>query len=123
MFSNFFNFPIIAVIAVIFIGSAVFIVNYTKNTRISKETKEPTYDLSVLDNLYHALGTATNIASVERVQQRIQVEIKNVWSIDHDSLKKLNFPTFITGKKITLLVKDQTQQVVDYLNDKRKEDV
>ena len=123
MFSNFFNFPIIAVIAVIFIGSAVFIVNYTKNTRISKETKEPTYDLSILDNLYHALGTAANIASIERVQQRIQVEVKNVWSLDHDNLKKLNFPTFITGKKVTLLVKDQTQQVVDYLNDKRKEDV
>jgi hypothetical protein len=32
-------------------------------------------------------------------------------------------PAFVTGKKITLLIKDNSKEVYKYLNEKRKEEV
>ena len=79
-------------------------------------------DQEFLNNLYLALGQKDNIKSIEMKQQRLQIEVVQVKDIDQELLKQINIPAFLTGKKITLLVKNNTKDVYNYLNDKRKEE-
>ena len=79
-------------------------------------------DQEFLNNLYLALGQKDNIKSIEMKQQRLQIEVVQVKDINQELLKQINIPAFLTGKKITLLVKNNTKDVYNYLNDKRKEE-
>ncbi|BCR36046.1 hypothetical protein [Mariniplasma anaerobium] len=75
-----------------------------------------------LNNIYKALGMKENIKSIDIKQQRLQIEVANMKAIDQELLKQTNTPAFVTGKKITLLIKNNTKQVFNYLNEKRKEE-
>lgn len=78
--------------------------------------------LDFLNQLYLALGGATNILSVSREHQRLQVRVEQMKSVDANKLKELETPAFVKGKEITLLIKNHTQEVLSFLNDRRKED-
>lgn len=87
-----------------------------------KKPKPKPLDDAYLDDLYQALGEKANIKSIELVQKRLQIEVAQVKMIKQDLLKKLDTPAFVTGKKITLLIKDNANDVFKYLNEKRKEE-
>lgn len=87
-----------------------------------KKPKQKPLDDAYLDDLYQALGEKANIKSIELVQKRLQIEVAQVKMIKQDLLKKLDTPAFVTGKKITLLIKDNANDVFKYLNEKRKEE-
>jgi phosphotransferase system IIB component len=105
-------------IGVILILSLIFIV--LKLTR--KKGNIIPVDQTFLGNLYAALGKKENIKSIDMKQQRLQIEVSNIKAINQDLLKESNTPAFLTGRKITLLIKDNTKQVFNYLNEKRKEE-
>jgi phosphotransferase system IIB component len=79
-------------------------------------------DETFLNNIYLSLGKKENIKSLDLKQQRLQVEVANIKNIDQVLLKETNTPAFLTGKKITLLIKNNTKEVFNYLNEKRKEE-
>lgn len=106
---------VIGIIALLVIW--LIILNKTKSKPHIKAV-----DQTLLDNLYLALGKKSNIKSIEIKQQRLQIEVEKVKDIDQDLLKHTNTPAFLTGKKITLLIKDNTKEVFNYLNEKRKEE-
>lgn len=87
-----------------------------------KIPKQKPLEITYLQDLYIALGEKENIKSIELVQKRLQIEVTQVKAIKQDILKKLDTPAFVTGKKITLLIKDNANDVFKYLNEKRKEE-
>lgn len=88
-----------------------------------KKSTVNSIDQSFLSNLYLALGTKDNIKAIDMKQQRLQIEVASVKEIDQELLKQTNTPAFVTGKKITLLIKNNTKEVFNYLNEKRKEEI
>lgn len=80
-------------------------------------------DQTFLATLYQALGTKDNIKAIDMKQQRLQIEVASVKAIDQGLLKQTNTPAFVTGKKITLLIKHNEKEVFNYLNEKRKEEI
>ena len=115
--SSFYLYIVIGSIALLALGITFFLL-----TR-KKEPQNKPLELSFLNDLYNALGAKSNIKAIELVQKRLQIEVDSVKKIDQDTLKILNMPAFVTGKKITLLIKDNTKEVYKYLNEKRKEEV
>ena len=75
-----------------------------------------------INQLYEALGSNRNIKQLELVQKRLQIEVNQLASVNQELLKRLDIPAFVTGKKITLLIKDNANEVFKYLNEKRKEE-
>ncbi len=75
-----------------------------------------------INQLYEALGSNRNIKQLELVQKRLQIEVNQLASVNQELLKRLDTPAFVTGKKITLLIKDNANEVFKYLNEKRKEE-
>jgi phosphotransferase system IIB component len=98
--------------------SLIFI--FLKLTR-KKGSIYPVDDI-FLNNIYLALGKKENIKSIDIKQQRLQIEVANIKAINQDLLKQANTPAFLSGKKITLLIKNNSKQVFNYLNEKRKEE-
>lgn len=115
--SSFYLYIAIGTLALFALGITFFLLTRRKNP------KEKPLEVTFLNDLYLALGTALNIKTVELVQKRIQIEVQSIKKIDQEALKTLNMPAFVTGKKITLLIKDNTKEVYKYLNEKRKEEV
>lgn len=105
-------------IGVIAILSLIFL--FLKSNR--KKGSILPVDNLFLNNLYVALGKKENIKSIDLKQQRLQIEVVNMKEINQDLLKQTNTPAFVTGKKITLLIKNNTKQVFNYLIEKRKEE-
>ncbi len=105
-------------VGIILLLSLIFI--FLKLTR--KKGNIIPVDETFLSNIYMALGKKQNIKSLEMKQQRLQIEVANIKDIDQVLLKETNTPAFLTGKKITLLIKNNTKEVFNYLNEKRKEE-
>ncbi len=110
---------IFVAIGVVVVLSILFIILLLRRKNGSKKLLDQTF----LSNLYQALGTKDNILAIDMKQQRLQIEVANIKAIDQDLLKQANTPAFMTGKKITLLIKDNTKEVFNYLNEKRKEEI
>ncbi len=87
-----------------------------------KKPKESPLSLDFLNQLYDALGGSENILAVSREHQRLSVKVDQMKSVDASKLKELETPAFVKGKEITLLIKNHTQDVLSFLNDRRKED-
>jgi phosphotransferase system IIB component len=115
--SSFYLYIAIGAVALFALGLTFYLL--TKRQKLEVNPLDPT----LIENLYQALGTKTNIKQVEIVQKRLQIEVGSVKNIDQEKLKALNMPAFVTGKKITILIKDNTKEVYQYLIEKRKEEV
>ncbi|MBU1093656.1 MAG: hypothetical protein KKH01_04255 [Firmicutes bacterium] len=87
-----------------------------------KKPVQSSISLEYLNDLYAALGGASNILNVKREHQRLQVKVDQMKLVDAQQLKTLEIPAFVKGKEITLLIKTHTQDVLSFLNDRRKED-
>ncbi len=121
MFNLLLSIPILYIyiaigIAILLIIGLMFLVLTKKKTPVHL------LEASYLNDIYQALGRSKNLKSLEMKQQRIQVELISIKAVDQNLLKKTDTPAFLTGKKITLLVKEHTKDVFNYLNEKRKEE-
>ena len=115
--SSFYLYIAVGAIALFALGLTFYLL-----TKRQKPIEEP-LDATLIESLYQALGAASNIRQVEIVQKRLQIEVGSIKDIDQEKLKALNMPAFVTGKKITILIKENTQEVYQYLIEKRKEEV
>jgi len=117
MTSSFYLYIAIGAVALFGLGLTFYLL-----TKRQKPKTEP-LNIDLLNHLYQALGSGSNIKKVELVQKRLQIEVGSVKNIDQEKLKALNMPAFVTGKKITILIKEHTKEVYQYLIEKRKEEV
>ncbi|MCF7931376.1 MAG: hypothetical protein K9L02_07700 [Acholeplasmataceae bacterium] len=109
---------IVLTIIIILIVALLFLLGNLKK----RKPKESPLDLNFLEALYIALGGGPNILGISREHQRLQVKVLQMKSVDANKLKELGTPAFVKGKEITLLIKNHTQDVLSFLNDRRKED-
>jgi len=87
-----------------------------------KKVQKLELDTSYLDQLFIALGGANNIVVTKIEHQRLQIKVQNIKNVNAGMLKELEIPAFVKGREITLLIKNHTQEVLSFLNDRRKED-
>lgn len=105
------------------VGFVVLILLLLLILKLTKKTKAiKAFELTYLNDLYEALGKKENIKALEIKQQRIQIELNNLKNVNQNLLKETEIPAFLTGRKITLLIKEHSQEVFNYLNEKRKEE-
>lgn len=86
----------------------------------SKKPFPETVNQDFLDQLMIALGGKTNILNAEKEHQRLKVTVENVKLLKADMLKTLELAAFLKGKEVTLLVKHQSEKVLNFLNEQRK---
>ena len=86
----------------------------------SKKAFEEPINQVFLDQLVSALGGFENILSVTKEHQRLKVTVQNIKLLDANSLKVLQLAAFLKGKEVTLLIKNQPEKVLTYLNEQRK---
>ena len=106
----------IAIVVIVVIALAILLIVLMK-----RKPKEEPLNLAYAEKLYLALGEKKNIKSIEMTQKRLQIEFIDIKGVDQKLLKEIETPAFLTGKKITLLVKSHTHEIHSYLNEKRKE--
>lgn len=87
-----------------------------------KKPKVSTLNLDYLNQLYDALGGGANILNISSEHQRLQIKVEQMKNVDANKLNELKTPAFVKGKEITLLIKNHTQEVLSFLNGRRKED-
>ena len=112
------NFILISGAIILVIVASVTLIMLRKKPEVKKTELEPLF----LDDLLTALGGKTNIINVQREHQRIQLEVKSVKQVQADLLTKINMPAFVKGNKLTLFVKNHTDEVISFLTEHRKED-
>lgn len=105
---------IILVLAVVCI--LIFYVLWEKKRRL------PVHDDGYYKDIIKALGELENIASAIIEHRRVQIELVSVDKVNVNILKTLEVSAFLTGKKITLLMNEQGNQLLDHIKSKRKEE-
>jgi len=81
------------------------------------KSKTKTLDISYLNDIKKAFGDQ-NIEKVKLEQQRIQVYVKDTKAIDVNYFKEAKLPAFMTGKKITVLFKENANEIYQFLINK-----
>ncbi len=83
---------------------------------------EDGFDTEYLNLIYIALGGSENIITVVLEHQRLQIKVVNMKNVNGVKLRELRIPAFVKGKYITILIKKHTQEVLSYIEDRKKED-
>lgn len=115
IFSQMLIFQIAAAIIIIMVASVFFIIF----ARSKKAFVEP-INQAFLDQLVNALGGIDNIVQASKEHQRLKVLVQNIKLLDANSLKVLQLAAFLKGREVTLLIKNQPEKVLAYLNEQRK---
>ncbi len=82
---------------------------------------------TIVDNDYFAqilsaLGHIDNIKSAVKEHRRIQITLNDLEKVNTDQLKKLDISAFLTQQKITLLMNEQGDRLLNHIKSKRKEE-
>ena len=112
---------LVLIISVVLFVTFLFLLIF-KSKRKKLKVDQSKLELSYLNQLYQALGGNENIVKTGREHQRLQITVHETKTVNADMLRFLNIPAFVKGKQITLLIKDHTNEVLSFLNDRRKED-
>lgn len=75
--------------------------------------KEPTILIDISEIL-KAIG-ANNILSIEQVQKRVRIQVKDTQIVDLETLKEVSNGIFVTGDRLVLTFKDNTEDIVKAL--------
>ncbi len=100
---------------------AIIIVLVVISLEKRKAINEIPLDDEKLNKLLESLGGAANLSELSNEHQRLKVSVKDINSISAVKLQELRLPAVIKGNELTLLVKRQPQQILTFLNIKRKE--
>jgi len=80
--------------------------------------KKPILELTYLESIKSALGSETNITSINLEQQRIQVIVEDTKKINASFFTNEKIPAFISGNKITVLFKEHAKEIYAFLASK-----
>jgi len=114
------QFYILIAAAIVFVVLFFIGIFHIKNIRTHQKTSK--LELGYLNQLYEAIGGNSNIVKTGSEHQRLQITVNETKAVNADMLRYLNIPAFVKGKQIILLIKDHTNEVLSFLNDRRKED-
>lgn len=106
----------IAIAIIVLLITSVFFITFFRS---KKRFVEPINQV-FLDQLVQALGGMDNIIQATKEHQRLKVSVQNMKLLDANSLKTLQLAAFLKGKEVTLLIKNQPEKVLAYLNEQRK---
>lgn len=112
---------IVLISSVLLLVALLFVLLAAARKRKQKN-QIPALDMTYLNQLYQALGGSPNIIKITREHQRLQVLLNSPKSVNADMLRYLNTPAFVKGKQMTLLIKNHTEEVLSFLDERRKED-
>ncbi len=87
---------------------------------VSKKPKKVVPSMN-FDELLIGLGGKENLNAISMEHQRLKVTVKDLKKVDQTVLKRLEIPAFLKGKELTLLIKNQTKEVLSYLSERQKE--
>lgn len=87
-----------------------------------KKRKVSTVNENYVDSIIEALGDMDNIVKGTKEHKRIQIELKSTDHVDIEKLKTLKISAFLTANKITLLIHEQGDHLLDHIKSKRKEE-
>lgn len=106
---------IIASVSVIVIVILIIVLFHLKKKpkqqRLSDESKK---------DLLIALGGSHNISDLKLEHKRLKIRVNNIKNIDAKGLQSLGIPAFIKTNELTLLIKEQPQEIKEFLNVSRK---
>lgn len=86
-----------------------------------KKKPKKSLDNETLEKIYLAFGSKENIKSINRTQDRVSFIVKDVKKVNNDILKELDISAFLKKNEITILFKNGSKNLVDYINSKMKE--
>lgn len=89
---------------------AILIIIFLKRKKV--EVKKPTIDF---DPLLEALGTIDNIKDVTNIQNRVKIIIKDLKKVSTTKLKELNIPATLKSQELTLLLKNQSVEFINFI--------
>ena len=87
-----------------------------------KPTPEGGFDVEYFNLIYEALGGTENIIQAVTAHHRLQITVVNMKKVSGSKFRELQIPAFVKGKDITLLIKKHTQEVLSYIQERKKED-
>ena len=87
-----------------------------------KKRTEPQVDDQYFIEIIESLGQIDNIVNTSIEHRRVQVELKAIEKVNTNQLKSLGISAFLTGKKITLLMNEQGDHLLEHIKSKRKEE-
>lgn len=74
-----------------------------------------------LNDIYVAFGKKENIINIKRTQDRINFTVKDVKSINNNTLRDLNIAAFLKKNEVTILFKNGSKNLYEYVKTKLKE--
>lgn len=83
-----------------------------------KQPKKKEVSLDELSALMTALGSFDNIIKVNQEQQRIQILVTDTKKIDALYFTLNKIPAFVSGNKVTILIKDHSKEIYEFLSGK-----
>jgi len=109
-------YVILAIIGILLLSALVFFLSR------KKPTPDSGFDVEYFNLIYIALGGSENIIDAALAHQRLQVKVVNMKNVSGSKFRELQIPAFVKGKQITLLIKKHTQEVLSYIQERKKED-
>lgn len=85
-----------------------------------KQPKSKVVDTILFDKVFVAIGE-NNILNVEKQQDRVRFLLKDVKKIDSKAINELKIPAFLKGNEVKLLFRENSNELVNYINAKLKE--
>lgn len=87
-----------------------------------KKRRQPKVNQQLLDDMIKALGGIKNIINETTEHRRVQIDLVKTDLVDVNVLKDLQISAFLTGKKITLLMNEHSEQLLQHIKSQRKEE-
>lgn len=98
---------ILSVLSIILLTVVCLIIYY----RYKHKPKKPVFDVDWI----MACLKDDNIISVEQVQARVRIDVRDLSVVDLDALKENTNGVFIKGSQIVVTFKDHTKEIVESL--------
>ncbi|WP_162140267.1 PTS transporter subunit EIIB [Haploplasma axanthum] len=114
------NLPVIIIIGVVIILLIIISVLLVLKSKKKPKEKIEKISIEILENLYQALGSKNNIKSIEKEQQRLRLVLIEPKKVNAKYLVELKIPAFLKGNELKILIKGQSNEVYEYINNKIK---
>lgn len=84
---------------------------------LSKKEEEKPVNIPLFEKIYEALGSSANILSVEKQQDRVRLLLKDAKIVNAKILAEEKIPAFLKGNEIKLLFRENSLELVKYINE------
>jgi phosphotransferase system IIB component len=104
------------------IGIVVLVLIVFFTIKLSKKQKNKNKQVALVSTyeaLFDALGRRENILDVSIEHKRLKVKVKDIKSVKTNILKELEIPAVLTGNELKLLVKENAEEIFNFLKNNK----